>query len=189
MTGSIPDLIAFLARLTPLIAEEDVWNWQGTPTPLRRTTYLTAEEPPLAAVTSVRAVVCREAEVLVVREPTGAHYVVPGGRREAGETIEATVRREVLEETGWSLGALDPLAVVHYRHINPRPPGYPYPYPDFAQIIFLAEALTFDPAATIPDEWVAASGLYSAAEALRLVAPRASERLLLEAALARRQGR
>ncbi|MFN8516934.1 MAG: NUDIX domain-containing protein [Chloroflexia bacterium] len=111
-----------------------------------------------------------------------------GGARR-GETIEATVRREVLEETGWSLGTLDQLAVVHYRHINPRPPGYPYPYPDFAQIIYLSEALVFDPAATIPDEWVAASGLYSAAEALRLVAPRASERLLLEAALARRQGR
>ena len=109
MTGSIPDLIAFLARLTPLIAEEDVWNWQGTPTPLRRTTYLTAEEPPLAAVTSVRAVVCREAGVLVVREPTGAHYVVPGGRREAGAAVAAGGGvggiAEVVEDAGAEAGA------------------------------------------------------------------------------------
>jgi 8-oxo-dGTP diphosphatase len=121
MTQPIPDFAAFLARQTPLVVEEDVWSWQGVPTPLRRTTYLTDEEPPLASVTSVRAVVVCDAKVLVVREPGGDYYVVPGGRREAGETIEATVRREVLEETGWSLGSLDPLAVVHYQHINPRP--------------------------------------------------------------------
>jgi 8-oxo-dGTP diphosphatase len=189
MTQPIPDLAAFLARLTPLAAEDAVWNWQGAPTPLRRTTYLTAEEPPLAAVTSVRAVVFRDAEVLVVREPAGDYYVVPGGRREAGETIEATVRREVLEETGWALGALEPLAIVHYRHTGPCPTGYLYPYPDFAQIIYLAEATTCDPAACVPDEWVAEAGLYPAEGALRLVAARESERLLLEAALARRRGR
>jgi 8-oxo-dGTP pyrophosphatase MutT (NUDIX family) len=183
----MPALNTFLARYTALIAEDDLWRWDGVPTPLWRTTYLTAEEPPLAAVTSVRAIVFRGEEVLVVREPGGAYYVVPGGRREPGETIEATLRREVVEETGWSLDAIEPLAVTHYRHSGPCPPGYPYPYPDFAQIIFLAEATSFDPDGRIPDEWVAESGFYPAEEALRLVAPRQSERLLLEAALARRR--
>jgi 8-oxo-dGTP diphosphatase len=180
-------LATFLTRQAPLIAEDDQWRWDGVPTPLRRTTYLTAEEPPLAAVTSVRAIVFHGEEVLVVREPGGEYYVVPGGRREPGETIEATLRREIVEETGWSLGAIEPLAVTHYRHIGPCPPGYPYPYPDFAQIIFLAEATSFDPNGRIPDEWVAESGFYATEEALRLVAPRPSERLLLEAALARRR--
>jgi 8-oxo-dGTP diphosphatase len=187
MAEPMSELATFLARQVPLIAEDVVWNWQGVPAPLRRATYLTMEEPPLEMVTSVRAVVLRGPEVLVVREPTGERYVVPGGRREAGETIEATVRREVLEETGWTLGAIEPLAVVHYRHTGPCPAGYPYPYPDFAQIIFLAEATTFDPAAIIPDEWVAESALYPVSAAMDLVAARPSDRLLLEAALARRQ--
>jgi 8-oxo-dGTP diphosphatase len=126
----------------------------------------------LAVVTSVRAIVFRGEDVLVVREPTGSYSVVPGGRREPGETIEATLRREVLEETGWSLGAIEHLAVTHYRYIGPCPPGYPSPYPDFAQLIFLAEATSVDPDGRIPDEWVAESGFYPAEEALRLVTPR-----------------
>jgi hypothetical protein len=95
----------------------------------------------------------------------------------------------VLEETGWALGSLARLAVVHYRHLGPRPAGYPFPYPDFAQIVFLAEAVTFHPDARLPDAWVAESGFRPWDAALALVAGRESEGLLLEAALVRWRGR
>lgn len=37
---------------------------------------------------------------------------------------EDTVRREVLEETGWTMQALHPLGFLHFHHRAPRPEGY-----------------------------------------------------------------
>jgi 8-oxo-dGTP diphosphatase len=48
-------------------------------------------------------VVLREGRVLLVRrgkEPLRGRWVIPGGRLELGETLEAAVAREIEEETG-----------------------------------------------------------------------------------------
>ena len=106
--------------------------------PLRITAYLGHEQSPLAYVTSVRSLVFRDDALLVLRNRDGAH-IVPGGRREAGETLEETVRREVLEETGWVLRAPIMLGFMHFHNLSPKPPGHPYPYPDFIQMVYMAD--------------------------------------------------
>lgn len=153
-----PDLAAALAGQTPLAEESVVWGKGGaTPLPLRIAGYLGAEAPPPAYVTSVRALVFRGEALLALPEP-GATHILPGGRREGDEAPEATLRREVLEESGWALGTVSPLGFMHYRNLGPRRPQpagdpYRYPYPDFLNLVFLAEADTFDPAALLPNEY------------------------------------
>ena len=43
--------------------------------------------------------------VLLVAQPGGQALALPGGKREAGETVAAAARRELREETGIALGA------------------------------------------------------------------------------------
>lgn len=59
----------------------------------------TTWRPRLAVVAIIR----RADDVLLVRRsrpPAAGWWALPGGRVEPGETLEAAVRREVLEETG-----------------------------------------------------------------------------------------
>lgn len=50
----------------------------------------------------VSARILEENRLLVVRheKPAGAYWVLPGGRVEAGETLETALRRELREEVG-----------------------------------------------------------------------------------------
>jgi ADP-ribose pyrophosphatase YjhB (NUDIX family) len=50
--------------------------------------------------------------VLRGREPAAGVWSIPGGKVEPGESREAAVRREVLEETGLHVETLDPVGVV-----------------------------------------------------------------------------
>jgi ADP-ribose pyrophosphatase YjhB (NUDIX family) len=95
---------------------------------------------------SARAVVLRDGGVLVVRDPDSRH-ILPGGRCEPGETLEQTVHREALEETGWAVVVLGLLCVLRFRHRRPKPTGYSYPYPEFYQAIYCATAASFHPQA------------------------------------------
>lgn len=177
---------AFLACHTPVAAGEEQWGPPEQPTPLRLSWYLTPDAPPLSLVTSVRAIVLREDAVLVLREPDGRPYSIPGGRCEAGESPETTVRREILEETGWALGPLAPLGCVHLRNLGPEPPGNPYPYPDAFQLVWVAAPLAHHPEAMIFDEWVASSAFVPLAEAQAL-SLRSGEQAFLAAILAARE--
>ena len=62
---------------------------------------------------------------------------------ELKETPDDAVRREVMEETGWSLACIQPIGILHITFIDPKPEDYSYPYPDyphpdFIQIVFAA---------------------------------------------------
>jgi ADP-ribose pyrophosphatase YjhB (NUDIX family) len=177
------DLRSFIEQARR-IAEERA-SWPGG-IELSVCGYLSHEPPPGALVTSARAVVFRGEEVLTFFDGAAPH-VLPGGRLEPGESPELALRRELLEETGWSVGPLALLGCVHLRHLTPRPAGHLYPYPDFLQAVFSAEAEEYDPARLVPDEWVQHSGFVSLPEAMALPL-RPVERAFLVAALAARGG-
>jgi 8-oxo-dGTP pyrophosphatase MutT (NUDIX family) len=148
------ELKAFLLRHAA--CDETTAVWSGVR--LHVTSYLSQELPPAGLVSSARCVLLRTGEagggaqeVLVVREQRGAH-LLPGGRREPHETLEETARREVLEETGWTVTGMRLLGFVRYHHLTPRPEGYKYPYPDFLHVIFAARAHTFQPERMFPAE-------------------------------------
>lgn len=150
------DLAAAVAQYTVLAEESAVWNQErATPTPLHVTAYLAPELPPLDLVTSVRALVFHGDALLALSMPELTH-VLPGGRREAGETPEATVRREIVEEAGWTIRSLSLLGVMRFHHLGPEQPPAPgqehrYPYPDFLNLIYLAEAERYDAATLVPN--------------------------------------
>jgi ADP-ribose pyrophosphatase YjhB (NUDIX family) len=159
-------------------AEED-YRWGELR--LHVTSYLCRDLPPLELITSARTVVLAADGVLVVRDPTGLH-ILPGGRRQAGETLEQTVRREVLEETGWVIDPPRLLGVKHFRHLGPKPAGYRYVYPDFFQVVYGAQAHRFDPGGRETDGYELGAEFQPTAVVQRLpLYP--SERVFLTAAL------
>lgn len=149
----------------PHAEEEVVWSETMR---LHVSYYVTPDPPPKDLVTSARAIVVRGGEVLVCRNVDSVH-ALPGGRREPDETLEETLRREIAEETGWRIAAPRPLGVVHLRHLLPKPPDYPYPYPDFLWAIFRADADVADPELRVPDGYELESRFEPVDRALELV--------------------
>src|SRR4051812_49121543 len=78
----------------------------------------------------------------------------PGGRPEAGESIDQTVRREVLEEAGFHIEGLVRLGFIHWHHPSPKPAGCPpeFLYPDFVSVVFMSEAAVADPGAKLVED-------------------------------------
>ena len=73
---------------------------------------MAGREYPEAPIVGVGAVILDGNRVLLVRrgqEPMKGEWSIPGGALELGETLEAAVRREAVEETGL---AVEPRAMV-----------------------------------------------------------------------------
>jgi ADP-ribose pyrophosphatase YjhB (NUDIX family) len=136
---------------------EETTVWANGRLPLVVRSYLSPSPPPQHLVTSARAIVFnRNGWVLAIRDGDATH-VVPGGRLDAGEGTEAAMRREVLEETGWTLAKVRMLGVKHFHHLSSKPHGYAYPHPDFLQVVFVAMADKWQPEAMQHDENVQSS--------------------------------
>ncbi len=76
---------------------------------------MTHRKYPDRPLVGVGAVVFRDDEVLLVqrgREPAYGLWSLPGGLVKVGESLEAAVRREVLEETGVLVQAVDVVACL-----------------------------------------------------------------------------
>jgi 8-oxo-dGTP diphosphatase len=66
-----------------------------------------------APIPAVSVALVRGDRVLLVKRglaPSRGLYAFPGGRVEAGETLEQAARRELFEETGLQAGPLTPVA-------------------------------------------------------------------------------
>ena len=142
-----PELAAFLQRHTPVSQISTLWG-NGT-VPLVATSYLSQDLPSLAYITSVRAIMLKEDQVMVVRDPENYH-ILPGGRREANETLLDTLRRELQEETGWLLTNITQIGFIHFHSLAPRQPEFPI-HPDFMQVIYTGQAETYHPEAREQD--------------------------------------
>ncbi len=118
-------------------------------------------------MTSSKAVLVDGEDVLVVRDPGGNH-VVPGGRLEAGESTEDALRRELLEETGWTIARLQLIGFRHFHHLTPEAPGWAYPYPDFIQVVYACAPGEYRPEAMEIDEYVLGAEFVPIVEARRL---------------------
>jgi 8-oxo-dGTP pyrophosphatase MutT (NUDIX family) len=182
------DLEAFLRRFQACDETKTAWKDRR----FHVTSYLSQEIPPIEMVTSARCVLLRAGEgggaheVLVVREQNGAH-LWPGGRREPNETLIETARREVLEETGWTVTDMRRLGFVRYHNLTPRPADYKYPYPDFFQVIFAARVDAFRPesrfAADVLEQEYVLSTEFVPVDAVGAAPLTAAHLLFLDAAL------
>lgn len=172
------ELDSFLVSCSPMVSEAVVW---GERMRLRATAYLSQRVPPLRYVTSVRAVVLRKGSVLVQQDRDSRH-VLPGGRREGVESIETTLRREVGEETGWSLGEVELLGFTHFLHLDPKQPDYAYPHSDLFHLVHVAEAVAYSPETRLDDGYEIGSEFLSVA-AVRHLSLTHIERAYLDAAL------
>jgi ADP-ribose pyrophosphatase YjhB (NUDIX family) len=146
-------------------------------------------EHPARLIVSVRGVIFRGPRVVVVSAQTPndgiMSHIMPGGRVERGETLLQALRREAGEETGWRIARPRPLAVLHYRHLTPRPKGHKFAYPDFVQPIFLVEGARYDRRLLKrAGEIKTGSRLMSAGAAARMIT--AEQQILLREALAMR---
>lgn len=161
---------------------EETQTWGGGTLPLRVRSYVTDDLPPASCITSVRGLVFQGAQVIVVEDAGGMTHLMPGGRCEAGESWEDTFRREVLEESGWTLAAVRLLGFMHFRHLAPRPDGYRYAYPEFVQVVAMGEAREYRAEARESGGYELEARLRPIGEAASLELS-ASQRTFLEAAL------
>jgi len=175
-------LAGWLASLAP--ADEAplpaTWGDQR----LERRLYATAEAPPDDLVSSVRAVVFRKGAVVVIRDHDGSGHIMPGGRREAGESQDEALVREIGEETGWRFEAARCFGFLHFRHLTPKPEGYAYPYPEFFQTLHVVEATGHDRRRIVRDDWETHSRMTPIGRALAAV--RDEQKLILRLAVAAR---
>lgn len=130
---------ASLEQRTPIFDGEVIWPRAR----LRARTFAGHFDYPPALLSSARAVVFKGPRVVVVRESHGERHIEPGGGIEPGESVEQTVRREVAEECGWSVGALTPLGFHYLEPLTREPPLSTRRWGPMVHAIFVAEGLSY----------------------------------------------
>ena len=72
---------------------------------------------------TVDAVIVKDGKIVLIKrkeEPFQGQYALPGGFVEYGETVEAALRREVLEETGLVVDVSSLVGIYSDPHRDPR---------------------------------------------------------------------
>lgn len=116
---------------------------------------------PHQPVVAVGAVVFREGAVLLVKRgkpPNQGQWAIPGGSVHLGETLQAAAEREILEETGLTVRAGEP--VLTFESIQPDDQGrvaYHYVIIDLEAVYVAGEPEAADDAADA--RWVTADDM------------------------------
>ena len=126
----------FLADKQPALTVYVSWGRQGLDFDVA--SYLYNDIPPEQLVTSVRGIVRYQGQVVVMENEDGRHFM-PGGRLEPGESFEAGLHREIQEECGLRVESSTLLGFLHFRHRQPRPEHYPYPYPEMFHLVYAVD--------------------------------------------------
>jgi 8-oxo-dGTP diphosphatase len=83
---------------------------------------MTKREYPDRPVVGVGAVVIRNGKVLLIKRgvsPSRGLWAVPGGSLELGETLQQGAEREILEETGITIRAREPIYAFDFFERDP----------------------------------------------------------------------
>jgi len=113
------------------------YNIAWLPLPNEIALILDDQLPPIPAITSALALAF-DGERILMTNLRQRGWDIPGGHLEPGETPEAAMRREVMEEAGALLTDVQLLGYQRIRLLGQVPDGYRYPYPDSYQILYLA---------------------------------------------------
>ena len=119
-----------------LIAKYNDIRW--LPPGAEITLIKSTELPAIELVTAVLTL-CFSGNRLLMIKHDERGWDIPGGHIEPGETLEETLRREVLEEAGATLSELKCFA--HFKtHLNgAKPLAYQYPYPTAYMVCYLSK--------------------------------------------------
>ena len=83
---------------------------------------MSKREYPDRPVVGIGAVVIRDGKVLLIRRgvaPGRGLWAVPGGSLELGETLQQGAEREILEETGITIRAREPVCAFDFFEMDP----------------------------------------------------------------------
>jgi 8-oxo-dGTP pyrophosphatase MutT (NUDIX family) len=184
MTAALMAVIASfeaqLAAREPIVDAEVTWPSAR----LRARTFIGPFDFPSELLISARAVVFKGSRVVVVDEIHGERHIEPGGGIELGETVEQAVRREVAEESGWSVGALKPLGFHYLEPLTPTPPNSMRRWGPMVHAVFVTEAERYSRAARDMTQIETGSRLTSIRRAVADLRP--DQSALLNAAIVRR---
>ena len=92
---------------------------------------------------SAKAVIIEDNKLLVMhhRSTDGDYYILPGGGQKNGETLDAAIQRECLEEAGVKVGVIDVLYIHDYIEANHEFAGL---NPGFHQVEIIFECQLLD---------------------------------------------
>jgi 8-oxo-dGTP diphosphatase len=133
-----------ITERTNFFAKRDIMQILGVgrditwlPLPNEIALILDDQLPPIGGITSALALAFDGQRILMTNLRQRG-WDIPGGHLEPGETPEAAMRREVIEEAGAVLVDVQLLGYQRIRLLGTVPAGYRYPHPDSYQVLYLA---------------------------------------------------
>lgn len=117
------------------------YNIPWLPLPNEISLILDDQLPPLPLITSALALAFEGQNILMTNLQQRG-WDIPGGHLDPGESPEAAMRREVIEEAGAMLGEVRLLGYQRIRLLGAVPAGYRYPHPDSYQVLYIGQVVS-----------------------------------------------